>query len=271
MTSDPYVAAVFARRPQPGDIVDAHAHLGPDAGSPFVTHDLGRYVAGMDRLGIRLACVSAVPSLLGDATRGNRLVEAAMRAYPDRFFGYMCADIGYPERILPEMERGLAVGFRGVKVWSYGARPGLPYNHPNYQPVFSFAAKHSLPVLAHTWGGELAQLEPIARQYPQVNWLLAHTASDRKEEYIRLAHEYPNVYLELCLSSCPRHLVEELVAAGLEDKTIWGSDALFLDAAQQIGRVVFAQIAPHQKGKILGDNARRALRLDEAPAPAARP
>lgn len=260
MSADVFLDAVYARRPLPGGIIDAHAHLGPDASSPAVTHDLARIVAGMDRLGVRMMCVSAMPALYGDAARGNRLVEAAIQRYPQRFFGYMCADIGYPERILPELTRCLSAGFRGVKVWSYGARPGLPYNHENYQPVFAFAAKHRLPVLAHTWGGELIQLEPLARQYPQVNWLLAHTGSTMKAEYIRLGQTYPNVYLELCLSTCPRGLIEELVAAGLEDKLLWGSDAIFMDAAQQLGRVVFAGIAPTQKAKILGLNAMWAFR-----------
>ena len=76
-----------------------------------------------------------------------------------------------------------------------------------------------------------------------------------------MGRQYPNVYLELCFSPCPRALVEELVTAGLEDKLIWGSDAIFMDGAQQIGRVVFAQITPQQKAKILGLNARKALKL----------
>ncbi len=259
MSSDAYLDAVYARRPLPGTIIDAHAHLGPDACSPYVTHDLERIVAGMDRLGVALMCVSAIPALYGDAARGNRLVETAIRQYPRRFFGYMCADIGYPERILPELEHCLSAGFRGIKVWSYGAHPGLPYHHAHYQPVFAFAAEHRLPVLAHTWGGELEQLEPLVRQYPRVNWLLAHTGSNLKAEYIRLARQYPNVYPELCFSPCPRALLEELVAAGLEDKLLWGSDAIFMDGAQQIGRVVFARITPQQKAKILGLNAARVL------------
>ena len=262
MISDAYIDAVYTRRPLPGDIIDAHAHLGPDACIPNVTHDLDRIVEGMDRLGARCMCVSAIPALYGDAGRGNRLVETAFRKYPRRFFGYMCADIGYPERILRELERCLAAGFRGVKVWSGGARPGLPYDHANYREVFAFAAGHRLPVLAHTWGGELEQLEPFVKQYPQVNWLLAHTASNLKADYIRLGQQYPNVYLELCFSPCPRGLVEELVAAGLEDKLLWGSDAIFMDGAQQIGRVVFAQIAAAQKAKILGQNAARVLGLN---------
>ena len=79
---------------------------------------------------------------------------------------------------------------------------------------------------------------------------------------MRFAREYPTVWVELCLSSCPRGLVEHLVAAGLEDKVVWGSDAVFLDQASQLGRVLFAQIPVATKRKILGLNARRALGVE---------
>jgi len=267
MTSDIFIEKAFAGKPLDHCLViDAHGHIGcEDASFPFVNPSLDRIVASMDRMGIDLFCVSSLMSIYGDAGRGNREVEEAVAEYPGRFFGYMCADIGYPERIIPEMERSLAGGVRGVKVWSRGARPGLGYDHPNYQPVFEFAHAHSLPVLAHTWGGELDELKPSIERFGNINWMLAHTASADKPKYIQFAREYGNVYLELALSSCLRGLVEELVSAGLVDKTIWGSDATFIGASQQIGRVLFAQIPPDDKEKILGLNARRALRLPVAP------
>jgi predicted TIM-barrel fold metal-dependent hydrolase len=88
---------------------------------------------------------------------------------------------------------------------------------------------------------------------------MGHSGSAQLDKYIRLGREYPNVYLELCFSVSPRGLVEKLADAGLADKTIWGSDTLFMSAAQQIGRVLFARISPEDKEKILGSNARRAL------------
>ncbi len=171
------------------------------------------------------------------------------------------ADVGYPERILPEFERCLDAGFIGVKIWSYGAKPGLRYDHPNYRPVFEFASTHHLPILAHTWGDELDQLEPAINTYPAVTWLMAHTASTQKAKYIRFARQYPNVYLELCYSPSPRGLIESLVAENLADKLIFGSDSVFMGAAQQLGRVLFAQISPRDKSKILSQNAIRALGL----------
>ena len=55
------------------------------------------------------------------------------------------------------------------------------------------------------------------------------------------------------------------MSVGLVDRIVWGSDAMFMDGSQQIGRVLFAQIPPEDKEKILGLNARRALRLPAAP------
>ena len=80
-------------------------------------------------------------------------------------------------------------------------------------------------------------------------------------EYIRLGRTYPNAFLELCFSACPRNLVENLVAVGLEDKVVWGSDVIFMDSTQQIGRVIFAKIPYETKLKIIGLNAIHALRL----------
>ena len=258
--SDPFLERGF--RGLPIDccpVIDAHGHLGECPSIALVDSTAASLLRAMDRMGIRMTAVSAVPALMGDAAYGNRLVEAAVRAHPDRFFGYMAADAGYPERIIPELERSLAGGCRGVKVWSSGERSGLPYDHVNYLPIFEFAQAHRLPVLAHTWGAELDQLEPAILRYPDITWLLAHTGSVDKPKYLRLGKLYPNVYLELCFSAAPRGLVEELVGEGLAEKLVWGSDAVFMSATQQIGRVLFAQIPPEDKARILGGNAMRAL------------
>lgn len=241
-------------------IIDAHGHLGHGPDFPII-RPTAALVASMDRLGIALTCVSSITAIFGDAGQGNDCVADAMREHQGRFFGYNVVDVGYPEKIERQLEAGLAAGFRGLKVWSYGSRAGLPYNHPNYDRVFAFANDHHLPVLAHVFGPELDELEGHIRRLPNVRWLLAHVGSAELEKYIRFAREFPTVFVELCLSPCPRGLVEHLVAEGLEDKVVWGSDAVFLNQASQLGRVLFAQVPEQAKRKILGLNAQRALGL----------
>jgi len=259
---DVFQAAGRAGRPIAGELViDAHAHFGHGPDFPIIRPTAQAVVASMDRLGIRMTCVSSIPAIFGDAEHGNALVADGIRAFPDRIFGYLVVDVGYPEKVAAQLAGGRAAGFRGVKVWSYGARPGLPYNHPNYEPVFAYANEHAMPVLAHVFGPELDELEGHIKRFPRIRWLLAHIGSAELEKYMRFAREFPTVYVELCFSACPRGLVEHLVAAGLENKVIWGSDVVFMDQASQLGRVLFAQISPAAKRKILGLNATKALGL----------
>lgn len=259
---DIFADAGRAGRPITGEVViDAHAHFGHGPDFPIIRPTAESLVASMDRLGIQLSCVSSIPAIFGDAEHGNALVADAVRDYPARIFGYFVVDVGYPEKVAAQLAGAWARGFRGLKVWSYGARPGLPYNHPNYEPVFAWANERAMPVLAHVFGPELDELEGHIRRYPKIRWLLAHIGSAELDKYMRFAREFPTVFVELCLSASPRGLVEHLVTAGLEDKVIWGSDVVFMDQASQFGRVLFAQIPVQAKRKILGLNARRALGL----------
>jgi hypothetical protein len=245
-------------------VIDAHAHLNENPIFPFLDTSLETLVARMDRLGIQRVCVSSLPAIYGKARLGNDHVIAAMRRYPGRIFGYMCVDPGYPERIVPEMERCMAAGVRAVKIHSYATRPLLAYDSPNLTPLYEFANAHSLPLLAHSFTiEELQQLQPQFAKYPRVNFLLAHTGACGLSPYTRLAREYANVYMETCLSVSPRGLIEAIVAEGLGSKVLWGSDEVFMDASQQLGRVLFARISEADKRKILGENAARVLRMGD--------
>ncbi len=262
--ADSFAARGFAG--QPIDhclVVDAHAHLGPIPGFPCVDPSLDALVEHLDALGVDVFCPSAVPGIMGYARRGNDIVIDATRRYPKRIFGYMMADIGYPDRITPELERCLEAGLRAVKIWSYGSIPGHPYDHPNYVKIYEFARQHGLPVLAHTFSvDELAQLEKRIVDYPTVDFMLAHAGAADRERYVELASEHANVYLETCMSASPRGLVEYFVGQGLAPKVLWGSDAPFMGEEQQLGRVLFAQISEADKRMILGQNAARVLGLN---------
>ncbi|NIA22257.1 MAG: amidohydrolase family protein [Anaerolineaceae bacterium] len=79
-------------------------------------------------------------------------------------------------------------------------------------------------------------------------------------EYCRLACDHQNVHLDLCLSLSPRRLVERLVEGAGIERIVWGSDALFINMAHQIGKVLGARLSDEQKRAILGGNARRILK-----------
>ena len=262
MTADAMVEK--ALRGEPLDewlIIDAHAHMGQSPNFPVLDTRPESVIAAMDRMGVDLLFFSQMEGVFGEARRGNRIAEATVRAYPDRLCAYLTVDAGYPDLVAAELAAAAGSDFRAIKIWSCGDPARIPYDHPNYEPVYAFAEEHGFPILAHTWGRRaLDQLRPAIARYPHVNWLLAHAAAEDKAAYIDIATTCPTVYLELCYSRCPRGGVEDLVHAGLADKVVWGSDAVFMDAAQQLGRVVFAQITLEDKIKILGLNAKRVLR-----------
>lgn len=259
--NDLFVACGLTGQPiTPCRVIDAHAHLGEILVFPVPDNTVEAVVRAMDRVGVAEYWCSSTPGVHGDAERGNRQIAEAMQRYPGRICGWAAADVGYPEKAVRQLEWCRAAGFRGLKIYSSAARPGLEYNEARYKVIYDFAHAHQLPILAHTWGkGDLEALRPAIEKYADVNFLLAHTGSQDKPHYLEFGRRYPNAYLELCLSWAPRGLVEEFVAAGLEDKLIWGSDSTFLDFKQQIGRVLFARVTSGQKEKILGGNAQKIL------------
>lgn len=234
-------------------VIDAHGHLGPITEFPYLESTPESLIRAMDRLGIDQAWVSSTWAAYESAERaGNDYVIAAQRDYPGRIFAYMALRVGYPENIVQEMERCYEAGVRAVKIFD---PEGLPYNHPNYDALYAFAHERAMPILAHTWGFELDHLHAALEQYDRVKWLLGHAGAADEDHYVALAREYPHVYLETCFSQAPRGLIERFVEQVPLEKIIWGSDQLFMSAAHQIGRVLFAQITPAQKRAILGGNA----------------
>jgi predicted TIM-barrel fold metal-dependent hydrolase len=262
---DSFVQKAFAGQPIDNCLViDAHSHLDENPIFPFLDTSLETLVARMNCLGIKTVCVSSLPAIYGKARLGNDRVINAMRRYPGRIFGYMCVDPGYPERIVPEMERCLAAGVRGVKIHSYSTRPLLAYDSPNLAPLYEFTNAHGLPLLVHSFTTEeLQQLQPQFTAYPRINFILGHTGACGLDPYMRLAKTHDNVFMETCLSLSPRGLFETIVDEGLGSKVLWGSDEVFMDASQQLGRVLFARVGESDKARILGGNAARVLHLGE--------
>jgi predicted TIM-barrel fold metal-dependent hydrolase len=261
-SDDVFQSMVFAGRPIDNcPVIDAHGHLGNDAALPLYASSPESVISVMDRIGIDVVCASPHLVLSAYAREGNDICMAAVRKYPARIFGYMTANMRDAGSVLPELERCLKAGMRAIKIHS---KSGPPYSHLNYDVLYRFANANRLPILAHTEGKEIDDLESNFAKYPDVNFILAHAGCLEREKYARVAAEYPNVYLETCVSQCFRGLIEYFVKAGLADKILWGTDMTFIAAEHQIGRVIFADISEADKMKILGQNAQKVLKIHES-------
>ena len=240
------------------EVIDMHAHIGRFAFSIPDT-DCDSLVEVMDRTGVSRTAITYMPVFtLEDTERGNGLVHKALTKHPDRLMGYVYVTPDEPGKVEATVRRWLEAGFTGLKMHNMN---GFPYTHPSYAPAFALANDLRRPVLLHTYGQdeEFDQCVILADQYPEISFLMAHAGAGNKERYAQLADEYDNLYLELAMSLSPRGLVAWFVEQVGADNIVWGSDICFLDQAQQIGKVLGAQLDDEDKKKILSDNALRIL------------
>lgn len=234
-------------------IFDSHAHVGQ--WSIFDAYTLKDQIAEMDRIGVRVAALSSLVALSGEIRRGNDVVTGALQEYPGRFLGYVHVSANYPDAMLPELKRCFAIrGFKGIKVY----QTGIPYDDPQFKPVWKFAEKHAAPVLAHTWAGNLTGFDKVAKAHPDIPFLAAHSGSDcTYKAYVEAARRAQNLYLDLTYSRDHVGLIEYFVKTVGASRLVWGTDVPLFSMAQQIGKVLFARISDKDKKKILWDNGAR--------------
>ena len=120
-------------------------------------------------------------------------------------------------------------------------------------------------VAGHTGG--VAGVGRLADRYPEMSWLIAHSGGSYAfaEEVAACIAGHPNVYAEITLTPVTNRVVEFLVAATDDEHVLFGSDAPMRDPRQQLGWVLWADLPPQSKAKILGGNFQRIL--DRAIAP----
>ena len=239
------------------EIIDMHTHL--YAGAPWKKSSADELVWAMDRTGVKTAVVSSLVSGGFRMEQCNEELLKAMRKYPGRILGYVYVWPGDAKAAKAEVEKRLSQGFVGIKMLVV---MGFDYTDAGYAPAFEIANERHLPVLLHTYGGQRGladQVPGLADRYKGVNFVLAHAGAQKVEEYIQIANEHENTYLEICTSSATYRAVETLATSVPVNRIVWGSDDLPLNMSHQVGKVLGAEIPEEIKVKILSTNARKLL------------
>ena len=152
-------------------IIDCHCHAGLGDGltGPWDTEArLDRYLPRAARAGIDRTVLFA--PFHSDYAQANREVARVVATRPDRFYGFAFVnaqrDAGRIEALVREaVERH---GFCGIKVHRYDARIT--------REVCEVARAWSLPVLYDVMG-EVSVVELLAREYPDVAFVIPHLGS----------------------------------------------------------------------------------------------
>ena len=248
-------------------IVDAHAHLGLPG--VFFTPRSGpnHLLQLMDLLSIRFTVLGCDHTTLHEgAGTGLPALRRVHDESQGRIFYLGVFHPAHGPECLAALKESVAwPGFAGVKL--HPSFHGTRADDPVYEEAWRFAAEHDLPILAHSWSVSAynpvqrystpERFEAYARQFPQVRLVLGHAGGrgSGRHEAIRMANEYPNVYLDLAGDVFCYRLVETLAEAVPPEKILFGSDFPWIDPRANLSRVLLADIDDRLKRKILSDNA----------------
>ncbi|MFN3398613.1 MAG: amidohydrolase family protein, partial [Sulfurimicrobium sp.] len=212
------------------------------------------------RLGVKQTCLSAWTAIWTDYELGNEDTRQAMLEFPEEITGYAVLDPNY----VTDWDRELryyyeACGFRGMK--PYFPRMAVPYNDPRFTPWWEYGNAHRLFALMHPSDNFKQEMPELARRYPRVNFILAHSGWTWTvaRQHVALAKEFPNCFLEITFTSVTSGVIEYLVRELGAERVLYGSDAPMRDPFPQFGWVAYANISEEDKRNILGRNMQQIL------------
>jgi predicted TIM-barrel fold metal-dependent hydrolase len=123
------------------------------------------------------------------------------------------------------------LGFSGLKVYP---PCGFPGSDPRLYPYYEICAQWRIPVLVHIGGtcpalafdtASPVMLDQAARDFPQVNFILAHGSVSYVEECAMMCAFRPNVYLDVSgFQTAEPSQLEHLFRRGFTHKIVFGTD-----------------------------------------------
>jgi predicted TIM-barrel fold metal-dependent hydrolase len=239
-------------------IVDAHCHIGETPHYRQTPDDLLRQ---MDANGVdRAIIVSAGRQITVDNEEGNRAVAAAVRAHPDRFYGFACVNPWYGERGVRELRRAVEDGLVGLKL--HPSMQGYWAHDPLVYPLVEAATDLGLPIYIHSGTPVFSlplQIIELAEQYPASTFIMGHMGgADFYVDVPSSAHRATNVYYETSLT-CHIGYVDEIVVQAGHARVLFGSDSPTSQQAAELLKIRLAILTDEQRQDVLGTNVLRLL------------
>ena len=234
------------------DFFCAHGHLGRHFMLHIPDSSPRELVAEMDRMGVARGVIFTNGGLNSDEVYGNDLVAAAVAAYPDRFIGFVSANMNRsPEEVRLEIERGFAMGMRGIKLHPY--LNGYDTCGPNVEVACAIANERQCFIINHDWG-DSERILYLCRKYPDACLMTGHTSPAA----FSAVAQVDNLYI----GTCPLNIfgiTERLVETAGADRIVFGSDLSWNPVGWGLGPVLYAPIPLAAKRQILGGNMRRLM------------
>jgi len=211
-----------------------------------------KWVDELDKYGIKTMGVMVGPEAYNE-------FKETMKRFPGRFIGY--ANINPLDTDAAEkVEKAARDGFKGIKLYPSSWRDLKVYDEPCY-PVYDACKRNNMLVFLHfgiTIGGQadLRNGNPIdiqvpSRDYPALNFIIAHFGAGWFREVLLMQYQTDNVYMDSSGSnSWMRYLPYDLdlkmifrkaIQAGGSQKVLFGTDSTFFPRGWRIN-VLEAQV-----------------------------
>ncbi len=239
-------------------IIDIHACLGVQPEDDRV-HDAPTLLAEMDRAGVAEALCMHFAAIRYDTALGNAKLWQICRSYPRLHPVAVVnpsAHIGVSEEIRHGAERG-ACAFRFVP-----AKQSWAVDSEAFVRAWSALAETGLPGMVEVGAsGEATRVAHLTSSSNAV-LVLANVGYSTLGEAIAILQRYEHVYLEACRLVTPG-VVEYLVQTLGSSRLLFGSGAPAWEITPTLAMIQAADISPHDRQALLGENARRLFKLDE--------
>jgi predicted TIM-barrel fold metal-dependent hydrolase len=235
--------------------------------------------AEMDEAGVALGVIAGRHAKEPLGVVRNDDVAAVLRAHPRRFVGLAGVDVNAPaDAAIAEIDRCLALGFRGVVIEPAAAREPMMADDPRLEPIYAHCAAKGVPVSV-TLSAELVKLVghayrfaspvplyDVARRFPALTLVVAHGAWPAVQEMLGIAFALPNVWVspDLYMVGTDMPFAAEFVKAAnlyLGDRMLFGTGYPSRGHVESVRAFDAWTFAPGVKDKVMRDNARRLLKI----------
>ena len=241
--------------------------------------NMAKRYESMDMMGVLVSINSETST--GEKGDSNDYISEIVTSYPGRFIGFAAIDPWQGKASVEELERAVKdLSLRGLKL-----HPVQQAFHPNdekFYPLYEKAMELNIPVLFHSgiaasgscmaggggiklkYSAPIPGMDDVAADFPHLTVIMAHPGWPWIEEQIAVALHKPNVYLDLS-GWLPRYIPKQLLDEAntrLQDKVLFGSDYPFITPDKWLKDWEQIPIKDEIQPKILLENAKKALHLD---------
>jgi predicted TIM-barrel fold metal-dependent hydrolase len=238
-------------------IIDCHCHAGVGDGltGPWDTRaPLKNYLVRAAEAGIEKTVLFA--AFHSDYATANRLLAGTVTRRPDQFLG-MAFVHAHRDRGRVRNLVGVAVnryGFVGIKVHRHDARIT--------REICEVARLYALPVLYDVMG-EVSAVELLAREYPDVAFIIPHLGSfsddwRAQQALIDPLARHANIYTDTAGVRRFDLLSEATERAG-PDKILFGSDGPWLHPGVELEKIYALNLSALDEDRVLGKNFMRLI------------